>query len=70
MFNETEAQTILRRAKDAMQAANQKAADARRALVDAETAAKRAKKKYEELFLQEERREVARRRAAYDHCTK
>lgn len=70
MLNETEGQTILRRAKEAMQAANQKASDARRALADAEASAKRAKEKYEDLFMQEERREAARLRSAYDHCTK
>lgn len=70
MLTETEGQTILRRAKEAMQAANQKASDARRALADAEASAKRAKEKYEDLFMQEERREAARLRSAYDHCTK
>lgn len=69
MLTETEGQTILRRAKEAMQAANQKASDARRALADAEASAKRAKEKYEDLFMQEERREAARLRSAYDHCT-
>ncbi|MFO0449040.1 MAG: hypothetical protein ACK52I_10345 [Pseudomonadota bacterium] len=70
MFHETEGQMKLKRAKEYLEYARQKATEARLALAIAEADAKRAKEKYEEAFAQEERREVARRRADYNHCTK
>ena len=69
LTNETEGQTILRRAKEAMQAANQKASDdGARWLTQKPRQARQGKVR--DLFMQEERREAARLRSAYDHCTK
>ena len=70
MFHETEGQMKLRRAKESLEHARQKANEARLALASAEADAKRAKEKYEEAFAQEQRREFARRMAEYNHCTK
>ncbi len=70
MNTETEHQTRLRRAKEAIASCQSREVDARKALVDACDSTKRAREKYEELFLAEEQREAARRRQAYDHSTK
>lgn len=70
MNHETEDQMRLRRAKEADAACREAEDTARKALAAAVESTKRAKEKYEELFLAAEKREVARLRAAYQHCTK
>lgn len=62
-MNETENQTRLRRAKEAIAAFRETEAAARKALNDATEATKRAKERYEELFLAEEKAEAARRKS-------
>lgn len=69
-MNATENQTRLRRAKEALAACKAAEDDARRALADAVESSKRAKERYEVLFMAEESAEVARRRANYLHETK
>lgn len=70
MQTETEEQTRLRRAKDAIAYCQASETEARKALSAAMESTKRAREKYEELFLAAENREVTRRRATYYHCTK
>ncbi len=70
MNTETEHQTRLRRAKEAVSNCQTREADAIKALAEASKDTKRARDKYEELFLAEEQREAARLRANYNHCTK
>lgn len=70
MSGETEDQTRLRRAKEALAAYKLSEEEARKALAAAVEATKRAREKYEELFLAVENREAARLRASYNHCTK
>lgn len=69
-MNETENQTRLRRAKDALAFARETETSARKALSDAVEATKRAKERYEDLFLAEEQAECARLKSTYDHATK
>lgn len=64
MNHETEDQTRVRRAKEAIAGCRDREDEARKAL-----AAKRARQKYEELFLTSENREAARRKAEYRHAT-
>lgn len=66
---ETENQTRLRRAKEAL--ANYQAAEteARKALANAIESTRRARAKYEELFLLEEARERTNRINTYNHST-
>jgi hypothetical protein len=61
-MNETENQIRLRRAKEALSAAKEIADNTRRALIDADSSFKRAREKYEELFLIEEQEECKRRK--------
>lgn len=68
-MNETENQIRLRRAKEALAAARDTEATARRALADAVKSTERAKLRYEELFLAEEKAEVARKKLDYRHAT-
>lgn len=70
MKHETDNQIRLRRAAESLSTAREAEATARRALNDATEAVKRAKERHEELFMAEEKAEVARRKSAYDHCTK
>lgn len=60
MMNETETQTRLRRAKEAMEYTKQQENKARIALAEAERRWLMAKERYEELFLKFQREEVAR----------
>jgi hypothetical protein len=69
VINETESQTRLRRAKESVIALQAAEAEARKALADATESTKRAREKYEELFVNEEKAERARRKNNYDHCT-
>lgn len=69
MSNETETQTRLRRAKEALAAYQNAEAEARKVLAGAIESTKRARDKYAELFLAEETRERARRMDTYNHCT-
>lgn len=69
MSQETELQIRLRRAKEALAYAADKESEARRVLRSAEESRRVAKEKYEALFVEEEQAEVARRNAAYNHCT-
>lgn len=64
MYQETEGQTIVRRAKEALAACKLKEDELRRALADASESTKRAREKYEAAFLEEEKREADRRRNA------
>lgn len=70
MNHETEDQTRLRRAKEAVAACRDTEDEARKALAAAVESTKRSKDKYEELFLASEKREATRLRAIYLHCTK
>lgn len=69
MNTETESQTRLRRAKESVLALQAAEAEARKALAYAIESTKRAREKYEELFIKEENAECARRKNNYDHCT-
>ena len=69
MTKETETQTRLRRAKEALAQAIEQENEARRALRRAEESRKLMKEKYEALFLKEEQEEVQRRMSDYRHCT-
>ena len=70
MVEETELQTRLRRAKEALEYSVQKESEARQTLRRAEETRRIAKDRYEVLFLEEENAESARRKAIYNHCTK
>lgn len=69
MINETENQIRLRRAKESVAAYQAAENEARKALASAVEFTKRAREKYEELFLAEQNRECAKRLADYNHCT-
>ena len=69
MTHETEAQIRLRRAKDAVAIYQDAEASARQAHFQATEATKRARERYEELFLAEQQAEVKRRKEAYNHAT-
>ena len=68
-MNETENQTRLRRAKESLAAYRDAENEARKALTEAMESTKRAKEKYEELFMAEEQSERSRRIAGYRHAT-
>ena len=68
-MTETETQIRLRRSKEALVAAREAEANARRILNDAIQSTQRAKERYEELFAADQAAEVARRRKEYMHCT-
>lgn len=70
MIHETEDQTRVRRAKEAIAICQTRENEARKALADAAEATKRARAKYEELFQAAEQREVTRLKSTYIHCTK
>ena len=70
IFTETENQIRLRRAKDGLNIARENEAAARKALNDAIESRKRAKARYEHLFVKEEAEEFARRMSNYRHKTK
>ena len=70
MINETEHQTRLRMAKQSIVACQDAEAEARKVLASATESTKRAREKYEELFMAEEKRECARKMNGYNHCTK
>ena len=59
---ETESQTVLRRAKDAIAYYREREEQAIKALASAKEDVRKAREKYEQLFLAEERREAERRR--------
>lgn len=61
-IHETEDQTRLRRAKEAIATFQAREIEARKALLDAVEATKRARERYEELFLAAEQREYIRRK--------
>ena len=61
MIHETELQTRLRRAKEALAYARDEESQARDLLRSAEESRRRAKEKYDALFLGEEQAEVQRR---------
>ena len=69
MTTETDLQIRLRRAKEAVSKAKAAREDAIRAQVMADSSYAYAKRRYEELFLEEEKAEAARRKTAYLHCT-
>lgn len=67
--HETETQTRLRRAKEALDAAREHERAAIQALHDAQHARERAKERYTELFHREEHEEAQRRLSDYRHST-
>ena len=69
MNNETENQTRLRRAKESVEACRNAESEARKALAIAIESTKRAREKYDVLFIAEENRERARKMKNYNHCT-
>ena len=69
MTNETETQTRLRRAKESVAAYQSAENEARKALADAIESTRRAREKYEALFVAEENLERARKLKQYSHCT-
>lgn len=70
MYGETENQTILRRAKEAVATLHAAETEARKALAAATESTRRARARYEELFCEEENAERARRMKDYRHCAK
>jgi hypothetical protein len=68
--DETDTQVRLRRAKESLLIAREAENTARIALADAVRTTARAKERYEELFMQEGREEVQRRKHDYCHATK
>lgn len=69
MTQETELQVRLRRAKDALAACRETEAELRRKLTEAIDSTKRAKDRYDELFIAEDQAERARRIDSYRHAT-
>lgn len=69
-MNETKTQYLLRNAEKALQAYREQENEARKALAAAVESTRKAKEKYETLFLQEQNEAVARNKADYRHCTK
>lgn len=68
-MNETENQMRLRRAKESLTTAREMEMHDRKRLNDSIESAKRAKEKYEALFMAEEMAEVLRLKKAYNHTT-
>ena len=62
MTMETESQTVLRRAKDALTYCRERQDQAIKALASAREDTRKAREKYERLFLEEEKLEAERRR--------
>ena len=69
IMKETENQVRLRRAKQNLEAATLNESEARQSLNNAITSKKKAKERFEELFLKEEEEERKRRVTAYNHTT-
>jgi hypothetical protein len=67
MLNETELQTRLRLEKEALAQYVEEEAEARRRLAAAVENTRRVRERCDELFLAEERAEVARQRRLRDH---
>lgn len=70
MIHETEDQTRLRRAKESISACQDRENECRRALAAAAESTKRARERFEEIYLAAEKHEVTRLRAQHNHCTK
>jgi len=68
-MNETKTQTLLRNAKQALELYRQQENEARKALAMAADATRKAKEKYEALFMKEQEETVAKLKAEYNHCT-
>lgn len=66
---ETENQSRLRRAKEALAYARERESELRKSLNDAVHATRLAKERHDELFLAEERAEAERLKANYLHAT-
>lgn len=66
-MNETDNQI---RAKEAVTACQSAEVEASKALTNAVESTKRARERYEAIFLAEEQAECARLRSTYNHCTK
>lgn len=69
-MKETQTQALLRNAKQALEAYREKENEARKALASASESVRRAKEKYESLFLKEQEEAVKAMKADYMHCTK
>ena len=67
-MNETKTQTLLRNAKQALESYRQQGNEARKALAMIDDSTRKAKEKYEALFLKEENEAVARLKAEYTNC--
>lgn len=68
-MNETELQVRLRRAKEALESNIRFEATLRKQLAECVESNRRAKERYEELFMAEEAAETARRKIEYRHST-
>lgn len=69
-MKETQTQALLRNAKQALEAYRQQENEARKALASASESVRKAKEKYEALFLKEQEEAVKAMKADYMHCTK
>jgi len=68
-MNETKTQTLLRNAKQALESYRQQENEALKALAMAADSTRKAKEKYEALFLKEQEEAAAKLKAEYRHCT-
>ncbi len=70
MQNETETQSLLRNAKQALEAFREREREARKNLASAVEQTRKAKEKVEALFAKNEDELCAKKLADYRHCTK
>lgn len=70
IMHETENQTRLRRAKEALATCQDAENEARKVLAASVESTKHAREKLSEIFAAEEKLECARRLNDYSHCTK
>ena len=68
-MRETKTQTLLRNAKQSLEAYRQQENEARKALAMAAESTRKAKVKYEALFAKEQHEDVANLMETYRHCT-
>jgi len=69
MTTETKTQYLLRNAKDSLQSYRDHENELRKALAAAAESTRKAKEKYEELFLKDQQEQVAALKKEYMHCT-
>jgi len=68
-MKETQTQTLLRNAEQALKSYREQENEARKALAMAADSTRKAKEKYEALFAKEQDEAVARLLSEYRHCT-